>query len=281
MPVNAKSCLRADIAGTRINSLSCKTQVAVFLPFRHTVCLMLTLASLLFVTPVSAAKIPLPPLRPPEFGRAAPPPPIQQPVQQPQPVAPVVVVPETPKALALNTPPAIVLQKVNAALNSLTYFSAYFTQLSGTHQSEGQVYISKPGKLRFDYDPPVPTEIIADGSSVAVRDTKMATQDIYPIGQTPLKFLTYETVDLARDFKITAVRVEPDRVLVSMEDKATFAGTSKITLFFEQPRLTLKQWVVVDPQGVEISVVLNGINTTTKPDPKIFVIDFLRYRQQP
>jgi outer membrane lipoprotein-sorting protein len=281
MPVNAKSCLKADIAVTRTKSLFCKTQPSLFSRLCQTILLVLTLLSLWGGTPVSAAKIPLPPQRPPEFGRATPPAPTQPAVPTPQPIAPVIVVPETPKALPLNTPPAVVLQRVNAALNSLTYFSAYFTQLSGNHQSEGQVYISKPGKLRFDYDPPVPTEIIADGSSVAVRDTKMVTQDIYPIGQTPLKFLTYETVDLARDFKIIAVRVEPDRVLVSMEDKATFTGTSKITLFFEQPRLTLKQWVVIDPQGVEISVVLNGINTTTKPDPKIFVIDFLRYRQQP
>ena len=256
--------------------------IKISCPRSWLVCLGLIVSTL---QPVWAAKIPLPPTRPVEYGRAnpAPPaPPVQAPVSVAPPVAaPAPIVPETPKALALNTPPAVVLQKVNAALNALPYFSAYFTQLSGNRQSEGQVYISKPGKLRFDYDPPVPTEIIADGTSVAVRDTKMATQDIYPIGQTPLKFLTRETVDLARDFKITGVRVEPDRVLVSMEDKATFAGTSQVTLFFEQPRLTLKQWIVIDPQGVEISVVLHGINTTTRPDPKYFVIDFLSYRAQP
>ena len=270
---NGKSCLRADNAGMMIKF----SRTRLWL-----ICLVL---SLLPYQTVRAAKIPLPPSRPAEYGRAAPspqPPPIQIPAPTaPQIVAPAPIVPETPKALALNTPPALVLQKVNAALNALPFFSAYFTQLSGNHQSEGQVYISKPGKLRFDYDPPVQTEIIADGTSVAVRDTKMATQDIYPIGQTPLKFLTRETVDLARDFKITAVRVDPDRVLVSMEDTATFAGTSKVTLFFEQPRLLLKQWIVVDPQGVEISVVLNGINTTSRPDPKYFVIDFLSYRKQP
>ena len=267
MPENGKSCLKADNAGMMIKvSRAC-------------LWLLCLVSSFLVSDRVWATKIPVPPARPAEYGRAAPPP--QTPAIQTPPAVTAPVIPETPKALALNAPTAVVLQKVNAALNALPYFSAYFTQLSGNHQSEGQVYISKPGKLRFDYDPPVTTEIIADGSSVAVRDTKMATQDIYPIGQTPLKFLTRETVDLARDFKITAVRVEPDRVLVSMEDKATFAGTSKVTLFFEQPKLLLKQWIVIDPQGVEISVVLNGINTTTRPDPKYFVIDFLSYRSQP
>jgi outer membrane lipoprotein-sorting protein len=272
MPENVKSCLKAVSADMMIKLLRVRTQLIfalscfAFFPF----------TAVEFAT---AAQIPLPPVRPAEYGRTMP---LAPPSAPPQTVPPAViapVVPEITKPLSANTPPALVLQKVNAALNALPYFSAYFTQLSGNHQSDGQVYVLKPGKLRFDYDPPVPTEIIADGSSVAVRDTKMATQDIYPIGQTPLKFLTHETVDLARDFKVTGVRVEPDRVLVSLEDKATFAGTSKITLFFEQPRLLLKQWIVIDPQGVEISVVLNGINTTTRPDPKIFEIDFLRYRQ--
>jgi len=235
--------------------------------------------------PVWAAKIPLPPSRPVEYGRANParkaPPRKRLFRLHPLLPPPRPIVPETPKALALNTPPAVVLQRVNAALNALPYFSAYFTQLSGNRQSEGQVYISKPGKLRFDYDPPVPTEIIADGTSVAVRDTKMATQDIYPIGQTPLKFLTRETVDLARDFKITGVRVEPDRVRCIHGGQSHLCGHIPSHLVFEQPRLTLKQWIVIDPQGVEISVVLHGINTTTRPDPKYFVIDFLSYRAQP
>ena len=231
--------------------------------------------------PLLAAQIPVPPSRPAEFGRATPPVQSPPPAVAPSPVQIPAPAPDPAKPLSAQTPSAQVISRINAALNTLPFFSAYFTQLSGTHQSEGQVYVLKPGKLRFDYDPPVPTEIISDGSSVAVRDTKMATQDIYPIGQTPLKFLTHDPVDLARDFKITGTRVEPDRVLVSLEDKTTFAGTSKITLFFEQPRLLLKQWVIIDPQGVEISVVLNGINTSTKPDLKLFEIDFLRYRSPP
>lgn len=242
--------------------------------------------------PALAQPHPRPPARPPEFGpsistKPATPPAVANPVPSspapqtpvttaPQPQAGSVTItkPDTVKPLTSATPPAEVLKRVNAALNASPYFSAYFTQLVGNRQSEGQVYVMKPGRLRFDYDPPVPTEIIADGSSVAVRDTKMATQDIYPIGQTPLKFLTRDQIDLGRDLKVTGLRVDPDRVIIAVEDHSTFAGTSKVTLFFEQPSLLLKQWIVVDPQGVEISVVLNDINTKDRPDPKLFVIDY-------
>jgi outer membrane lipoprotein-sorting protein len=240
------------------------------------------------MAPAWAQTAPRPPLRPAEFGPSVatkPAPPAiaapAAPATSPVPATPssvTITKAEVPKPLPLLTPAPEVLKRVNAALNASPYFSAYFTQLVGNRQSEGQVYVMKPGKLRFDYDPPVPTEIIADGSSVAVRDTKMATQDIYPIGQTPLKFLTREQIDLARDLKVTGVRVDPDRVIVAVEDHSTFAGTSKVTLFFEQPTLLLKQWIVVDPQGVEISVVLNEINTKDRPDPKLFVIDFQTYK---
>jgi outer membrane lipoprotein-sorting protein len=241
--------------------------------------------------PLAAAQAqtaPRPPMRPAEFGasiatKPVPPatniPDVTAPA--PVPAAPSTVTitkTEVPKPLSSNTPHPEVLKRVNAALNASPFFSAYFTQLVGNRQSEGQVYVMKPGKLRFDYDPPVPTEIIADGSSVAVRDTKMATQDIYPIGQTPLKFLTREQIDLGRDLKVTGIRIDPDRVIIAVEDHSTFAGTSKVTLFFEQPSLLLKQWIVVDPQGVEISVVLNEINTKDRPDPKLFVIDFQTYK---
>ncbi len=236
-------------------------------------------------TPVWAQTAPRPPIRPSKYGASIstkPVPPAATAPAPPVPTAPpppsVITKTEVQKPLPLNTPAPEVLKRVNAALNASPYFSAYFTQLVGNRQSEGQVYVMKPGKLRFDYDPPVPTEIIADGSSVAVRDTKMATQDIYPIGQTPLKFLTREQIDLARDLKVTGIRVDPDRVIVAVEDHSTFAGTSKVTLFFEQPSLLLKQWIVVDPQGVEISVVLNEINTKDRPDPKLFVIDFQTYK---
>ncbi len=238
-----------------------------------------------------AQTAPRPPMRPAEFGASVATKPVPPAASVPAVTAPAAAVPaatapsavtitktEVPKPLSSNTPAPEVLKRVNAALNASPYFSAYFTQLVGNRQSDGQVYIMKPGKLRFDYDPPVPTEIIADGSSVAVRDTKMATQDIYPIGQTPLKFLIREQIDLGRDLKVTGIRVDPDRVIIAVEDHSTFAGTSKITLFFEQPSLLLKQWIVVDPQGVEISVVLNEINTKDRPDPKLFVIDFQSYK---
>ena len=66
-------------------------------------------------------------------------------------------------------------------------------------KSEGEFTLQKPGKVRFDYNPPSPIELIADGSSVVVRDRKLATQDLYPLSQTPLRFLLADRIDLMHD----------------------------------------------------------------------------------
>ena len=65
--------------------------------------------------------------------------------------------------------------------------------------------MQKPGKVRFEYKPPSPIELIADGSSVVVRDRKLATQDLYPLSQTPLRFLLADHIDLLRDTNLVGV----------------------------------------------------------------------------
>ena len=206
---------------------------------------------------------PLPPQRPPGAGIALPAteaPPKPDPTRAgPAPVA--------------NASTATVIERVNAALNRLEVLTADFVQFSGNRQMTGRLHLQKPGKLRFDYDPPSPLEIISDGRTVAIRDRKLATQDLYPVAQTPLKFLVRERIDLAKDLKVTGVRIDPDRVIVQVEDKATFAGTSQVTLFFEQSSLMLKRWTILDPQGHEVTVTLANPNTTERPDPQLFVID--------
>ena len=113
----------------------------------------------------------------------------------------------------------------------------------------GTLYLQRPGKIRFEYDPPATLEVIADGTSVAVRDKKLLTQDIYFIQQTPLKFLLRERVDLGGDIAITGITSEANSVRLNLEDRSTLGGTSRITLYFDPEVQNLTQWRIVDPQG--------------------------------
>ena len=106
--------------------------------------------------------------------------------------------------------------------------SASFSQTSPGGRSGGTLALKRPGQLQFAYAPPSTLEIISDGKSVAVRDRKLGTNDVYSVGQTPLKFLLKEDFDLGRDTKVRDVQTSPDGIVtIQFEDSATFGGTSK------------------------------------------------------
>ena len=113
------------------------------------------------------------------------------------------------------------IAKANAYFNDARVMSADFLQIGpdGT-RSEGQLYVSRPGKMLFKFAPPQKLEIVADGRSVAVRDQKLGTQDLYFIAQTPLKFLLADTIDLAKDTKVKRVDIEENAATIEIEDKA-------------------------------------------------------------
>ncbi len=141
--------------------------------------------------------------------------------------------------------------------------------------SQGKIYIQKPGKLRFEYAAPAALEVIADGSNVAVNDRRLKTTNSYPIGQTPLKFLLQDKIDLKADTQILNVLKTPDAVMILLDDRTTFGGTSRIRLIFDKDTFELRAWQVRDPQGYETLVTLYNIDLSMKPDPKLFKISSL------
>ena len=163
--------------------------------------------------------------------------------------------------------------RANAYLDSARMMTADFVQIGPDGQrSEGQLYVDRPGRMLFHYDPPAQLEIVADGRSVAVRDQKMGTQDLYFIAQTPLKFLLKDHVDLAKDTTIKRVSVDDNAATIEIEDKATFGGSAEIALVFDPDSFALKQWTVVDAQGFQTVVSLFDVDLTSKPDPDLFHI---------
>jgi outer membrane lipoprotein-sorting protein len=139
-------------------------------------------------------------------------------------------------------------------------------------RSEGKIYVQKPGKLRFEYAAPAALEVISDGTSVAVNDRKLKTQQTYAIGQTPLKFLLQDKIDLRSDTQILNVLNSPEAMMILLDDRTTFGGTSRIRLIFDPVTYELRQWQVRDPQGYETLVTLYNLDLKQKPDPALFKI---------
>jgi len=172
--------------------------------------------------------------------------------------------------------------KVSSYLSSLNTLVGNFVQVGpdGT-KTKGDFYIQKPGKVRFEYDPPTPIAMISDGSSLAVRDRKLATQDIYPLSQTPLRYLLSDRIDLLKDTNVVNVSADDQYISITIEEKSAIIGTSRLMLMLGAKDNQLKQWTVTDPQGYDTTVAVYNLDTSKKPDPSLFKIDFTNYSTPP
>ena len=172
--------------------------------------------------------------------------------------------------------------KVSNYLSSLQQLSGNFVQVGPDgSKTKGDFYIQKPGKVRFEYDPPSPIAIIADGSSLAVRDLKLATQDIYPLSQTPLRFLLSDRIDLLKDTNVVSVTADDIFISVTIEEKLALIGTSRLMLMVGTKDGQLKQWTVTDPRGYDTTVAVYNLDSSKKVDPGLFKIDFTNYSVPP
>jgi outer membrane lipoprotein-sorting protein len=182
-----------------------------------------------------------------------------------------------PPARVATPDAATAIKRANAYLNSVNTLVSDFVQTGADgRRISGKLYLQKPGRLRFEYARPSPLEIIADGTSVAIRNRRLNTQDVYFIGQTPLKFLLKANIDLARDTKILDVTSSGDTTSIRVEDRATLGGTSRITLVFRNSDFGLLRWAINDAQGGDTVVALSNMNLQERPDPSLFRINYDR-----
>jgi outer membrane lipoprotein-sorting protein len=208
-------------------------------------------------------------------------PPQAQVTQSPNPIAnPFAALLGKPSpAGTLSAEQRAIVDRVNGYLSGVQTLTGKFIQVGPDgSRTQGDFSISKPGRVRFEYDDPSPIELIADGSSVVVRDRRLATQDVYPLSQTPLRFLLADRVDLAKDTHLVAVYADDVFVTVVAEEKSGIVGTSRLMIMFSAKDMQLKQWTVTDPQGYDTTVAVYNLDTSKRPDPALFKIDYTRYR---
>ena len=172
------------------------------------------------------------------------------------------------------------VNRVSAYLTSVQVLTGNFVQIGPDgRRATGHLFIQKPGKVRFEYDPPSPMDIIADGQQVVVRDRQLGTQDPYPLSQTPLRFLLADHIDLLQDTNVVGVTADDTYVSVLIEEKQTFVGTNRLLMMFDSKDYKLKQWTVTDVQGFDTTIAVSNLDTSKKPDPNLFRFDYTRYDQ--
>lgn len=162
------------------------------------------------------------------------------------------------------------LQRVEDYLNSITTLSARFQQAdSAGKRASGHLYIQRPGKLRFEYDPPTPVLIVANGRFLIHYDRSLKTASYIDQKATPAWFLLAPRVELGGDVTVTDVTRRDGRLLVTLV-KTRDPGQGKVTLIFDESPMRLEQWAVTDAQGVVTHVMLDEVEVGGRIDPKLF-----------
>lgn len=179
------------------------------------------------------------------------------------------------QATAFDAKQRALLDKVSGYLSGIQTLVGNFVQIGPDgRRVEGTFSIQKPGKVRFQYNPPSPIDIIADGSAVVVRDRSLETSDFYPLSQTPLRYLLADHIDLLRDTNVISVSADDTFITVVIEETQLMVGTNRLMIMFDAKSLQLKQWTVTDPQGLDTTVAVFNLDAVKKPDPNLFVINY-------
>lgn len=166
-------------------------------------------------------------------------------------------------ALAWALPAAaekLPLSAISTYLNSFETARGAFTQINddGTIQT-GTIYIRRPGRVRFEYDPPDETLVLASGGAVAVFDPKgNAGPETYPLERTPLKIILARRVDLSRERMVTAHDYDGTATIVTAQDPEN-PDYGNIQLVFTGSPVELRQWKVNDSGGGSTTVVLGDL----------------------
>lgn len=168
---------------------------------------------------------------------------------------------------------AALLKDIAAALGSVETAKGRFYQASSDYrEAEGEFYLRRPGRIRFEYDAPTPLLIVADGTTVVIEDRDLETQDRVPLRLTPLAFLLDDELDFETEVDVLDVRRTEDLVSVTLQDPSgDTEGT--LSLLMDSVNLGLLQWRTVDAAGLVTSVQLAGVETGMRINPRLFRIE--------
>lgn len=173
-----------------------------------------------------------------------------------------VAAPVTGVALA-NVSDQEIYQRAARYLEGVQTLSARFRQTSMTGALIfGTLQMERPGKVRFEYDEPMPNVVVANGGNVYVYDADLETTDSYPLNRTPLKFLLNERIQ-TEGATLRRVFRQPGKVSITLESMES-ETPGQLVLDFRAPDMVLDGWAVIDARGnvttIELENVVEGTN---------------------
>lgn len=162
------------------------------------------------------------------------------------------------------------LQQVQAYLNSVHTLKAHFLQVAPDGgMSQGTVWMERPGRMRFEYDPPAPFLLVAGGGVLSFEDRSINQVSQAPLSMTPLGMLLSDNVRFSGPVLVTGMQHLPGQLQVTMV-RASSPYDGSLTLLFTESPLSLRQWTVRDAQDRTTTVTLYNVEQGVNIDPGLF-----------
>lgn len=162
------------------------------------------------------------------------------------------------------------LKRLIDYLNGIDTLKSRFVQVSsnGTY-AEGDLYLDRPGRMRFEYDPPNPALLIANGVTLLYYDRELEQATFIPLWETPLWFLIRDKVDLDEGVELQAIKREAGTIRVTLQLRQD-GGEGQVTLVFSDRPVALHSWEIQDAQGILTQVALVNPDFGAKIDDRLF-----------
>jgi outer membrane lipoprotein-sorting protein len=174
-------------------------------------------------------------------------------------------------ALALGAEEQAQVNAVQAYLDGVRSVQARFSQVSSNGQvAAGTIYLSRPGKLRVDYDPPSPIEVVATGNFLIYHDRDLNQVSHIPLGATPAGILLDQRIGLDNPaVTMTGFTQDKETLRLSLV-RSDSPGEGELTLILRREPMQLTEWEVTDAQGITTRVTLLEPRFGVALDPKLF-----------
>lgn len=169
----------------------------------------------------------------------------------------------------------ISLNAISNYLNGLTTAKSQFTQINddGTI-STGTIYLKRPGRARFEYNPPTEALVVVGGSQVAIFDGKSnAGPQQYPLRRTPLNLVLARNVNLNKAKMVVGHTFDGTATTVVAQDPDN-PEVGTIELKFTSNPVELRQWVITDNAGTKTTVLLGELEKGGSMRASLFSITY-------
>lgn len=167
----------------------------------------------------------------------------------------------------------ISLGDLSKYLNGLKTAEAEFTQVNADGTiATGKLFISRPGRVRFEYAPPEKSLVLASAGTVAIFDSKSnQPPEQYPLSKTPLSLILAQKVDLAQAKMVVGHREDGATTRVTAQDPV-HPEYGTIEMVFSGKPVELRQWVITDDAGGQTTVILGEMVKGKSYGPALFSI---------